>query len=204
MSMIRTSLLALAAALLIAGAASALAASRGRLQGGACRGGSRQQGSRRLAQSMDHDGGGDQRREEGRRDRRLRQGGGVGERSRSAGKGIDLPGHQREEALERPGNPLRRPNGVPEGSAIAKPSLRAQRSNPALLQRRKLDCFVAALLAMTENVVGRIRHRMTIRRRDFLTLAGAAALAADCRGSRAAPSPASTSSNASAMRASCT
>src|SRR5262249_33251002 len=31
------------------------------------------------------------------------------------------------------------------------PSLRAKRSNPALPQQRKLDCFVASLLAMTIN-----------------------------------------------------
>ncbi len=46
---------------------------------------------------------------------------------------------------------------------------------------------------------------MTIRRRDFLTLAGAAALSPPCRVAREPPIPrASTISNASAMRASCT
>src|SRR5690348_6850692 len=34
--------------------------------------------------------------------------------------------------------------------SISQPSLRAKRSNPALVQlERKLDCFVASLLAMT-------------------------------------------------------
>ena len=49
------------------------------------------------------------------------------------------------------------------------------------------------------------RHRMTIRRRDFVTLAGAAALSGELpRLARSADTPASTISNASAMRASCT
>ena len=54
---------------------------RSRLQGGLCRGRSRQQGGRRLAQPMDHDGGGTGGCEEGRRRRRFRPGGRSGEGS---------------------------------------------------------------------------------------------------------------------------
>ena len=86
----------------------------------------------RLAQSMDHDGGDAGRREESGRCRRFRRGDRIGQGSRSAGKGIDLPGHQRKGTLERHGNTLSVVNDAR-------------------------------------------RDRMTIRRRDFLKVAGAAA-----------------------------
>src|SRR6267154_2839784 len=80
---------------------------RGRFQGGVCRGRSRQQGGGLAAQSMDHHGGDAGGGKEGGRCRRVRQGNRVGQGSRSIGKSLDLPGHQRKGALEGHGNSLR-------------------------------------------------------------------------------------------------
>src|ERR1700721_4398923 len=88
---------------------------------------------------MDLDGGGLGGGEKGRRSQRLRPGGRVVERSRSAGKGFDLPGNKRKRSLEESRDTLTpSPNG--------------------LLEAR--------------------RHLMTIRRRDFLKVTGAAVLTA--------------------------
>ena len=61
-----------------------------------------------VAQPVDHDGGNAGSREEVGRSRRLRQGHRSGQGSRSVGKSFELPGHQREDPLERSGNTLAR------------------------------------------------------------------------------------------------
>ena len=78
------------------------------------------------------------RRQEGRRKRRLRAGVGAGKGSRGAGQGIHFPGDKRKGSLEKSRNTLK----------------------PHHDQNHR-----------TER-----KHRMTIRRRDFLKLAGTATL----------------------------
>ena len=99
---------ALVLALLAAGAASALAAgSEDDFKAAYAAAEAANKEAGKLAQPMDHDGVDAGGGEEVRRCRRFRQGDRVGQGSRGAGQGFDLPGHQREDPLERYGNTLK-------------------------------------------------------------------------------------------------
>src|SRR5207249_3748145 len=84
---------------------------------------------------MDHDGCHFDRREEGRGERRLRQGGGAIEGSRSAGASFDLPGEKRKGSLESARDTLT-------------PPLEARRHRMSMRRRDLLKFTGAAALPM--------------------------------------------------------
>src|SRR6185295_1976894 len=117
--------------------------------------------SRQASQPVDHHGGDAGGGEEVGRRRGVRQGHRLRQGGRGAGQGFDLPGHQREDPLEGYGNSLEHD---------------PEKWKP-VFPRDKRGTRLRGDHAQTMDAPPRrAETRMTIRRRDFLTLAGAATL----------------------------